>query len=524
MQKSAPSFGRIAAMVLFALSCFGLVLFLWLAFGGPVPLKPKGYRVTASFAEAAQLATEADVRISGVPVGTVKTIEADPGTGRSDVTFELDAKYAPLPEDAQAILRQKTLLGETYVELTPGTRSAPTLPEGGQLAEGQVSETVELDEILRTFEPETRQAFQVWMQSQAEAFAGHGRDINDALGNLGPFADDAATLVDILDRQEPAVQRLISDTGIVFEALTERDDQLRGLIENANRVFETTAARDRELQETFIALPTFERESRQTVERLDQFARETDPLVTQLRPAARELSPTLIALGALAPDLESFFQESNALIDASKAGFPAAERILQDLRPLLGQVDPALRELNPVLDFIGLYKRELTAFFANTVAATGATTVANGQQLHYLRTTNPFNPENLAVYPRRLGTNRPNAYTKPNAFDKLRTGLESYETRQCGRPLPLLTNTPSPMQAPTLPELSLPVTVPPSPPWTEGVVDGLFSYTDQLFADIQRFAFNGVQGRTGPAPPCVQQGPFTVQGETSQYPHVKPAG
>jgi len=72
MQKSAPSFARIAAMVLFALSCFGLVLFLWLAFGGPVPLKPKGYRVTASFAEAASLATEADVRISGVPVGKVK--------------------------------------------------------------------------------------------------------------------------------------------------------------------------------------------------------------------------------------------------------------------------------------------------------------------------------------------------------------------------------------------------------------------------------------------------------------------
>ena len=39
-------------MVVFALSCFGLLLFLWLAFGGPIPLKPKGYRVSASFAEA----------------------------------------------------------------------------------------------------------------------------------------------------------------------------------------------------------------------------------------------------------------------------------------------------------------------------------------------------------------------------------------------------------------------------------------------------------------------------------------
>ena len=67
MVKSAPSFGRIAVMVVFALSCFGLLLFLWLAFGGPIPLKPKGYRFDVSFSEATQLAVEADVRISGVP-------------------------------------------------------------------------------------------------------------------------------------------------------------------------------------------------------------------------------------------------------------------------------------------------------------------------------------------------------------------------------------------------------------------------------------------------------------------------
>ena len=135
MNKAAPSFGRIAAMVVFALSCFGLLLFLWLAFGGAVPLKPKGYRITASFAEATQLSTEADVRISGVPVGKVKTIEPDKSTGRSIVVIELDSKYAPLPSDARAILRQKTLLGETYVELTPGNKDAPPVPEGGALAD-----------------------------------------------------------------------------------------------------------------------------------------------------------------------------------------------------------------------------------------------------------------------------------------------------------------------------------------------------------------------------------------------------
>ena len=156
MQKAAPSFGRIAVMAGFALSCFGLLLFLWIAFGGNIPLKPKGYRFTASFSEATQLAQEADVRISGVPVGKVKTIEPDKKTGRSDVVIQLDTRYSPLPSDAKAILRQKTLLGETYVELTPGTPSAKKIPEGGRLRTSQVSPTVELDEIFRAFDPTAR--------------------------------------------------------------------------------------------------------------------------------------------------------------------------------------------------------------------------------------------------------------------------------------------------------------------------------------------------------------------------------
>src|ERR671916_2819801 len=102
MQKAAPSFGRVAVMAGFALSCFGLLLFLWLAFGGPIPLKPEGYRFQASFAESTQLAKEADVRISGVPVGKVKTLEPDARTGRSLVTMELEAKYSPLPSDSKA--------------------------------------------------------------------------------------------------------------------------------------------------------------------------------------------------------------------------------------------------------------------------------------------------------------------------------------------------------------------------------------------------------------------------------------
>ena len=99
-------------------------MFLWLNFGGSVPLQPQGYRVTVGFPEATQLAQEADVRISGVRVGRVKKKEPNAQTGLTDTELEIEARYAPIPKDTRAILRQKSLLGETYVELSPGTRGA----------------------------------------------------------------------------------------------------------------------------------------------------------------------------------------------------------------------------------------------------------------------------------------------------------------------------------------------------------------------------------------------------------------
>jgi hypothetical protein len=386
------------------------------------------------------------------------------------------------------------------------------VPENGRLASARVSETVELDEILRTFDPKTRAAFQSWMQAQAQAIGTHGRDVNDALGNLGPFAEDAARMADILNQHENAVSQLVSNTGVVFQALTERDGQLRSLIENSNRVLATTASRDKELQAAFVALPTFERESRATLTRLTKFADNANPLVTQLRPAARELSPTLQDLKAISPDLRKLFVELNPLIDASKAGFPAAQRVIRDLRPLLAQLDPALRQVTPSLDFLGPYKPELTAFFANTVAATQGKDP--GSKLHYLRTMNPLNLENLAVYPRRLGTNRTNAYAKPRNFDRLAKGMPSFETRHCNRAVPGITNTQPPAGS------TLPIPLPSLP---AGQVDQALQalVPQELLDNLNTFVLSQATNSQTAAPPCSPQGPYTTGGETTQYPHVK---
>src|SRR3954447_16684749 len=158
METRPPTVTRILIAVGFALSCFALALFLWIAFGGPLPLKPEGYRITVPFNQLTpQFAVQSDVRISGVSVGKVKSISlAD--NGHADVTIKCDSAPAPVPADTRAILRQKTLLGETYMELTPGSPSDKTVPEGGPLARGQVSNAVQLDQVFGTFNRPTRQS------------------------------------------------------------------------------------------------------------------------------------------------------------------------------------------------------------------------------------------------------------------------------------------------------------------------------------------------------------------------------
>ena len=497
MIKQPPSIGRILAMVAFTLSCFGILVFLWLSFGGSVPLQPEGYRVTVQFPEATQLAQEADVRISGVPVGEVKTRAPNEKTGLTDTILEIDSRYAPLPRDTRAILRQKTLLGETYVELSPGDRDAGLLDDGGELARGQVADTVQLDEILRTFDPVTRQRFTTWFDQQGIAARGRAGEISAALAHLTPFAEETGEVMRVLRAQSTATRGLIRDTGEVFAALTERKGQLRELIRNSNRTWEAIAGRDAQLADTFRVFPTFLRESRATTERVTRFANEANPLITQLRPAARQISPTLIDLDRLAPDLRGFFQDLAPLVRVSRRGLPATEEVLDNTRPVLRRLDPFLSELTPIVDYLGLYRREITAFFGNDSAATQAVGpgFASPTGLHYLRVMNPLNPEIMTGYQNRLGTNRYNPYSEPGAYDRLAQG----------QPLPvfgdyLCTSNPTPSPPPPNEYLS-----------------------ERLAAEIQRFVFGIGTGNEGRAPPCVEQAPLgRVVGQSGRYPNVQP--
>ena len=445
MRTRGPTAGQIAVAVAFAFSCFGLLLFLWTTFGGPVPLKPEGYRIEVPFDEGTQLAVESDVRISNVSVGKVKSIDlADSGPNRDlgVATIEIDSRYAPIPADTRAMLRQKTLLGETYVELTQGDGDGPKLAEGASLPKAQVQPSVQLDEIFRTFDARTRASFQSWMQQLAIASAGRGVDLSAAIANLEPFAEDANRVLRVLDTQQGAVQQLIRNTGEVFGALSERQGQLQGLIRNSGTVFHTTAVRNRDLEATFRALPTFLDESRLTLNRLESFSRNANPLITHLHPSARALSDDLKPIAKVAPDFRGFFTGLRKTEIRARTGLPALQRLLTaDLPPLLNQLIPFTRQLNPIVATIDRYKRDLTGFLGNATVATNAQ-ISNeaGQLSHYIRSSAPLYPEDLAMFgptaasEHRLTYSRSNPYPAPDSALGVISGLFTFDTRACSSP------------------------------------------------------------------------------------------
>jgi phospholipid/cholesterol/gamma-HCH transport system substrate-binding protein len=462
--KQTPSVGRIAAMILFTFSCVGILLFLWLSFGGSLPLKPQSYRFSAKIPEAPTLAEEADVRMAGVNVGKVKTKELDKGTARTIVEMELKPEFAPVAKDSRVILRQKTLLGESYIEVSPGHRKLNGkdnfLEDGDSLPVSQVEDTVELDEIFSAFDKDTRAAFKTWIKELADAIeGGRGEDLSSAFGNLEGFATDGADLLKVLDEQQSSVRGFVKNTGVVFGAINEREGALGELIQNSNDVFEATASRDRALAETFLIFPTFLDESKATLARLERFAKNTRPLVNDLKGPARDLGPTVRDLGDLAPDLTRLFRDLPPLIRASRTGLPALSRVLTGASPLFDEIRPFLSQLNPILSYANFHQDTISSFLTIGGTNFGCTQRGSGNcnpdagSLRYQVNFSLLEPRSFDRFTRTPEFERGNSYMHPRAL--LRAGnlgvIESFRCPGGDKPDPVDVQKPPLVGTPTQP-------------------------------------------------------------------------
>ena len=259
------------------------------------------------------------MRISGVNVGKVQEVEPNE-RDRADRHRDRDRRAlraAPARTRARSCARRRCSARPTW-SCRPGAGATATRlsPTAASCRSGQVAETVELDEIFRTFDPETRAALLApGSTSRAGRRAATAEAINDALGNLTPFAEDTDDVLEVLDAQSGATRRLVRDTGEVFEALTERQGQLRELIVNSNRVWQGTASRDEELAETFRVLPDLPARGAHHHRRLTAFAAGHQPADRPAAPGgARALADARSTSTSWRPTCAAFFNDLGPLV------------------------------------------------------------------------------------------------------------------------------------------------------------------------------------------------------------------
>lgn len=446
MNKARPTLPQIAVMVAFALSCVGLLLFLWSSFGGAVPMRAKAYEVTARFRDGSQLARYSDVRISGVTVGKVVAIRSVDGA--AETRLRIDPELAPLPADTRAMLRTKTLLGETFVALSTGDRSAAarrvpgsSIPDGGAIPPRNVRAGVLLDEVLDVFDPRTRDDLRTVLSALGKATRDRGGHLNAAAGDLDPALRSADALLRTVDRQSAAVQSGIRDVGRTLGTLGERSAALRELVRSGARVVGTTAAQAGPLRATVRALPELLAETRSTVAEARRAARDARPTLDALRPVTPTVTPALRDLEALAPDLRVALSSARPTLRAARGGLPAVDRVVDVLGPAMDVLSPVSSDLLPVARYLDEHRRDVGVTFANTAAATQATAPdLRGVRRHYLRTSLALTDELLAGSGRRVPGNRTSPYPGPDAMDRFgTTTMPSFSCEHTTNPVGLLT-------------------------------------------------------------------------------------
>jgi phospholipid/cholesterol/gamma-HCH transport system substrate-binding protein len=151
------------------------VAITYLGFTKAVPFKHH-YEVKAVFKSANNLRTDSLVRIAGVNVGKVTKVEfKDPGSENAVVTMRIEKQGLPLHKDAQVALRERIFLeGNLFVDIKPGSPSAPELKDGDTIPVNQTSYPVQLDQVLTSLQRDTRDNLRVLLDQYSTALGGEG--------------------------------------------------------------------------------------------------------------------------------------------------------------------------------------------------------------------------------------------------------------------------------------------------------------------------------------------------------------
>ncbi|WP_205695866.1 MlaD family protein [Conexibacter sp. SYSU D00693] len=440
MRHRPASRSALFAAIAFAISVFVFTLFVWRSFGGSVPFGAQGYRVQVQFGpEASNLFPNAEARIAGVRVGKVKSVVTREGA--VDAEVELEARYAPLPADAKAIVRSKTLLGESYLELTPGTKGGRMIPEGGRLSSANVEEAQGLDRVLSAFDRRTRRDLAQFLEGLGDTLEDRGPGVGAALGRAPLAMEDLRKLVDALDRQRGAVQGLVRDVGTTLRAVGDRAADARAIATQGRALLRETARRDRSLTATVRELPATLVELRRFSGDVESATPDATAALRTLRPVAPDLAPALRRARTLAPQLGGALVALGRTMRLARAGLPALSRVVDAAKPVMGVLDPAGQELVPLIRTLDAYREDAVAALANSGAISQASyPQADGTRTHILRGILNVSGDSLYGVAKADGAHRDNPYLRPGGMaDMLDGRLRAFDCSHARNPsLPLL--------------------------------------------------------------------------------------
>ncbi len=345
------------------------------------------FEFSAAFQSSNDVKKGAPVRIAGVSVGKVTEVEAGPD-GSSLVHMALTDNGLPIKEDARLKVRPRIFLeGNWFVDLTPGSPSAPVLEEGETIGVAQTAAPVQFGQVLTALQSDTRQDLQIVLDEYGRALEPDGAEgyarsikywegafrdsaiVNEAtLGteehDLSNWLRGADRFARGLDRDPAALQALLTNLAVTAEAFASEEAQLSLAIEELPRTL--TAGRSA-LGDLNVAFPPLRR------------------LVADLRPTVRESGP---ALDAQLPLL----RELRGLVSG-----PEARGLVRDL----GEVVPDLAELNE--GGVALQKQlRLLSSCTNEVLTPVADLDDRGRGLPGLRTRLPGAGQVAAGHRRRI--------------------------------------------------------------------------------------------------------------------------
>jgi virulence factor Mce-like protein len=316
-----------------AITTLIVILAVFLAYNANngLPFVPS-YRISVEVPNANTLVPGNDVRIGGVQVGFVESVEPvqNPQTGavHAKVDLKLNKNVDPLPKDSSVIVRSKSALGLKYLEINKGT-AKQGYPEGAVLPLNAAHpHPVEIDTVLNIFDRATRHAAQQNLVAFGDALAGRGADLNAALGELQPLVAEL----------EPVARSLASKkTGLgrFFTALANTAAEVAPVAQTQAEMFVA-------LDSTFGA-----------------FARVARPFIQE---TISETPPTLDTLTRTAPRIRAFLGHSATLFADLRPGIKALSETSPEVASALetgADVLPRAPQLNAQL---GPTARALEAF------------------------------------------------------------------------------------------------------------------------------------------------------------------